>query len=159
MPTMNIRPATPDDLSLIRSLIAELAVYEKLENEVVVTDALLHEYLFVQSIARCVLAFEDEVPVGFALWFYNYSTFVGKKGLYLEDLFVRPDFRQKGYGKKLLLHLVGIAVDEDCGRMEWSVLNWNTPAIDFYNSLGAVPMEDWTLYRLNAQAMQKLCGV
>ncbi|MBL7766866.1 MAG: GNAT family N-acetyltransferase [Chitinophagaceae bacterium] len=158
MPELTIRPATPEDLGLIRKLIAELALYEKLENEVVVTESLLHEYLFVQSIARCVLAYEADEPVGFALWFYNYSTFIGKKGLYLEDLFVRPAFRQKGYGKKLLLHLVSIAVAEDCGRMEWSVLNWNTPAIDFYNSLGAVPMEEWTLYRLSSQTMRKLCS-
>jgi GNAT superfamily N-acetyltransferase len=103
----------------------------------------------VKKLSACVLAFEDNVPVGFALYFFNFSTFLGKNGLYLEDLFVRPAFRGKGYGKKLLFHLADIAKQRNCGRMEWSVLNWNTPAIDFYKSIGAKPMDGWTVFRLD----------
>ena len=134
----------------------ELAVYEKLENEVVVTDELLKENIFTNSIAHCVLAFENERPIGFALYFYNYSTFIGRKGLYLEDLYVQPNYRGKGYGKKLLLHLVQTAKNEHCGRMEWSVLKWNQPAIDFYESLGAKAMEEWLVNRLDEKSMQAL---
>ncbi len=151
-----IRPATPEDIPLIRAFITELAEYEQLLDDVVVTDEQLLDHLFTQHSAHCVLAFENNEATGFALYFYNYSTFLGKKGLYLEDLFVRPVFRGKGYGKKLLLYLVDTALLEGCGRMEWSVLNWNQPAIDFYESLGAKPMKEWTVYRLTEDAMKAI---
>jgi GNAT superfamily N-acetyltransferase len=136
-------------MGLVLSFIRELAVYEKMIDEVVVTEDLLYDQLLVKKLSACVLAFEDNVPVGFALYFFNFSTFLGKNGLYLEDLFVRPAFRGKGYGKKLLFHLADIAKQRNCGRMEWSVLNWNTPAIDFYKSIGAKPMDGWTVFRLD----------
>ena len=144
-----IRECTHEDMGLVLSFIRELAVYEKMIDEVVVTEDLLYDQLLVKKLSACVLAFEDNVPVGFALYFFNFSTFLGKNGLYLEDLFVRPAFRGKGYGKKLLFHLADIAKQRNCGRMEWSVLNWNTPAIDFYKSLGAKAMDGWTVFRLD----------
>jgi GNAT superfamily N-acetyltransferase len=144
-----IRECTREDMGLVLSFIRELAVYEKMIDEVVVTEDLLYDQLLVKKLSACVLAFEDNVPVGFALYFFNFSTFLGKNGLYLEDLFVRPAFRGKGYGKKLLFHLADIAKQRNCGRMEWSVLNWNAPAIDFYKSIGAKPMDGWTVFRLD----------
>lgn len=144
-----IRECTREDMGLVLSFIKELAVYEKMIDEVVVTEDLLYDQLLVKKLSACVLAFEDNVPVGFALYFFNFSTFLGKNGLYLEDLFVRPAFRGKGYGKKLLFHLADIAKQRNCGRMEWSVLNWNTPAIDFYKSIGAKAMDGWTVFRLD----------
>jgi GNAT superfamily N-acetyltransferase len=156
MSVLNIRKALPEDVSIIKQFIVDLAVYEKMLDDVVVTEEMLHESLFVQHSAHCILAFENQVAVGFALYFYNYSTFLGKKGLYLEDLFVKPEYRGKGFGKQLLLHLVQIAKQERCGRMEWSVLNWNTPAIDFYKNLGAEAMQEWTVYRLNTKKMEEL---
>jgi GNAT superfamily N-acetyltransferase len=148
MPAFEIRNAEPGDEALILGFITELAVYEKMLDQVVVTEAQLSDQLFVKEKSKCVLAFEDDQAIGFALYFYNFSTFVGKNGLYLEDLFVRPAFRGKGYGKQLLMHLLDIAKKENCGRMEWSVLDWNTPAIDFYKSLGAVAMDEWTVFRM-----------
>jgi GNAT superfamily N-acetyltransferase len=144
-----IRECTHEDMGLVFSFIRELAVYEKMIDEVVVTEDLLYDQLLVKKLSACVLAFENNVPVGFALYFFNFSTFLGKNGLYLEDLFVRPEFRGKGYGKKLLFHLADIAKQRNCGRMEWSVLNWNTPAIDFYKSIGAKAMDGWTVFRLD----------
>jgi GNAT superfamily N-acetyltransferase len=144
-----IRECAREDMGLVLSFIRELAVYEKMIDEVVVTEDLLYDQLLVKKLSACVLAFEDNVPVGFALYFFNFSTFLGKNGLYLEDLFVRPAFRGKGYGKKLLFHLADIAKQRNCGRMEWSVLNWNTAAIDFYKSIGAKPMDGWTVFRLD----------
>ena len=144
-----IRECTHEDMGLVLSFIRELALYEKMIDEVVVTADLLYDQLLVKKLSSCVLAFEDNVPVGFALYFFNFSTFLGKNGLYLEDLFVRPAFRGKGYGKKLLFHLADIAKQRNCGRMEWSVLNWNTPAIDFYKSIGAKAMDGWTVFRLD----------
>lgn len=146
-----IREAEVNDVSLIKTFITELAVYEKMLNEVVVTEDLLMEQLFQKKSSFCLLAFEGELPVGFALYFYNFSTFLGKNGLYLEDLFVRPECRGKGYGKKLLFRLLDIAKEKNCGRMEWSVLNWNTPAIDFYKSIGAKAMDEWTVYRMKIE--------
>lgn len=148
MPTFEIRKAQPGDEALILGFITELAVYEKMLDQVIVTEQQLHDQLFIKEKSYCVLAFEDDQPIGFALYFYNFSTFVGKNGLYLEDLFVRPVFRGKGYGKQLLMHLLDIAKNENCGRMEWSVLDWNTPAIDFYKSIGAVAMDEWTVFRM-----------
>ncbi len=142
--------------ALILSFIRQLAVYEKLENEVVATEESLASHLFEKKSAYCMLAFEDDEPVGFALYFFNYSTFLGKKGLYLEDLFIRPEHRGKGYGKKMLLHIARTALDHQCGRMEWSVLNWNEPAIQFYESLGATAMNEWTVYRLTEDKLKAL---
>jgi len=156
MSILTIRKAIPEDISILKQFIIDLAVYEKMLDDVVVTDQLLFDSLFVQYAANCILAFEGQIPVGFALYFYNYSTFLGKKGLYLEDLFVKPEYRRRGYGKQLLLHLVQQAKQENCGRMEWSVLNWNTPAIEFYESIGAEAMQEWTVYRLNTKKMEEL---
>lgn len=147
--SFHIREVTPEDCPLLVQLIRELADYERLAYAMQATPDDLHRSLFIERAANAVLAYEADQPIGFALYFFNYSTFVGRKGLYLEDLYVRPEFRGKGYGKALLLHLVEVAQKEQCGRMEWSVLNWNTPAIDFYNSLGAQAMNEWTVYRLN----------
>lgn len=153
---LKIIKATPEHVSIIYFFITQLAIYEKMESEVISTESSLHEHLFERKSAYCILAFENEVPVGFALYFYNYSTFLGKKGLYLEDLFVLPSHRSKGYGKALLIDLIRIAIEENCGRMEWSVLNWNTPAIEFYEKLGAKPMEEWTVFRLTEKIMKDL---
>jgi GNAT superfamily N-acetyltransferase len=156
MINLEIKKATLSDIPTIKNFIMELAIYEKLENEVVVTDELLIENIFTNPIAHCVLAFENDTPIGFALYFYNYSTFIGRKGLYLEDLYVQPNYRGKGYGKKILLHLVQIAKSKHCGRMEWSVLKWNKPAIDFYDRIGAEAMKEWMVYRLDEKSMQAL---
>ncbi|MBK7762574.1 MAG: GNAT family N-acetyltransferase [Bacteroidetes bacterium] len=148
MPTFHIRDAEPADVELILSFIRELAVYEKMEDEVVADETTLSEYLFDKKSCHCILAFENDLPIGFALYFFNFSTFVGKQGLYLEDLFVKPEHRGKGYGKKLLFELMQIAKQKKCARMEWAVLNWNTPAIEFYKSIGAKAMSEWTVYRM-----------
>lgn len=136
--------------------IKKLAVYEKMINEVEATEATIYESLFVKHEAEVVFGCEDGVPVGFALFFHNFSTFVGRKGLYLEDLFVIPEKRGLGYGKALLLHLAHLAKERNCGRMEWVCLDWNTPSIAFYKSLGAKPMEDWTIYRLDEKSLSSL---
>ena len=152
----NIRKATENDTPIILELIRKLAVYEKMENDVITDVEELRENIFVKKYAEVLIAEEDEKPVGFALYFFNFSTFVGKPGLYLEDLFVEPEYRGKGYGKKLFIELSKIAKTENCGRMEWSVLNWNTPAINFYKSLQAKPMEEWTVYRLDKKGIADL---
>lgn len=151
-----IRKATAADSLLIFDLITKLAVFEKMEKEVVTSVEELRQNIFVNNYAEVIIAEEEDKPVGFALYFYNFSTFVGKPGLYLEDLFVEPDCRGKGYGKKLLVELSKIAKSKNCGRMEWSVLNWNTSAIDFYKSLGAKPMDEWSVFRLNEAAISNL---
>ena len=153
---LTIVPATEKHTTLILDFIKQLAVYEKMESDVVATEASVRFHLFEKKSAHCVLAYEEDVAVGFALYFFNYSTFLGKQGLYLEDLFVVPVHRGKGYGKKLLLYLAQTALESQCGRMEWSVLNWNKPAIDFYESLGAVPMNEWTVYRLSEEKLKSL---
>ena len=155
MAHFTIRKAEPADVQLILEFIRELAVYEKMLDQVVVTPDMLHTQLFVKETSFCLLAFEDDMPVGFALYFFNFSTFVGKNGLYLEDLFIRPEYRAKGYGKKLLQYLIDIARQTDCGRMEWAVLDWNTPAIEFYKKLGAVSMDEWTVFRLDMMNLQE----
>lgn len=147
--SFHIRAVTPEDCSLLVQLIRELAEYEKLADAMKATADDLHRSIFLEKSAHAVLAFAAEEVIGFALYFFNYSTFVGRKGLYLEDLYIRPEYRGKGYGKALFLYLIQVAQDEACGRMEWSVLNWNTPAIDFYKSLGAQAMNEWTVYRLD----------
>lgn len=155
MPNFSIRLAQTNDIDGILELIGALADYEHLRHAMSATAEQIRNSLFsVQPEAYCILAFEDDEAVGFAFYFYNYSTFLGKKGLYLEDLFVKPDFRGKGYGKQLITYLMREAANSGCGRMEWSVLNWNTPAIEFYQSLGAEAMSEWTVYRLNEAQLQ-----
>ncbi|WP_304344024.1 GNAT family N-acetyltransferase [Chryseobacterium koreense] len=151
-----IRKATEQDIPTIFDLIKKLAVYEKLENEVVTSEEELKKNVFDNGFAKVLIGEEDGNPVGFALYFYNFSTFVGKPGIYLEDLFVEPDRRGKGYGKKLLIELAKIAETENCGRFEWSVLDWNTPSIEFYKSVGAKPMDEWTVFRLDEQGISEL---
>ena len=151
-----IRPAAPGDEAFILSLIIELAEYEKLAHEVVATEEVLHEWLFEKEKARVLIAEEDGVGVGYALYFYNFSTFLGRAGIYLEDLYVRPAYRKRGYGKALLRKLAQIAQAEGCGRLEWSCLDWNQPSIDFYLSLNAKPMDGWTVYRLTGDTLKAL---
>ena len=151
-----IREAERHDVSLLMEFIRGIAHYEKMENEVVASPDVLEREMFDEHRAEAIFAVVDGREVGFALYFYNFSTFIGHSGLYLEDLFVCPEERGKGYGKALLLHLVRIARERNCGRMEWTCLNWNQPSIDFYLSLGAVPMKEWTVYRLDASAMERI---
>lgn len=152
-----IRTATVDDVPLILQFIKELAEYEKLANDVTATEELLRNNLFgSRQTAEVLLGFEDAEPAGFALFFHNFSTFIGKPGIYLEDLFVRPKFRGRGYGKALMVQIARTAVQRDCGRFEWSVLNWNTPSIEFYRSLGAKPMSEWTVQRLTRKEIEAL---
>lgn len=156
-PEFRIRPARPDDAALVLSFIHGLAEYERAPNEVVATEADIRATLEGEpKRAEVVLAFEGDEPVGFALFFHNYSTWLGRAGLYLEDLFVRPEHRGKGHGRRLLAHLAAIARDRGCRRMEWSVLDWNEPAIRFYRSLGALPMSEWTVHRLTGDALDAL---
>ena len=156
---MEIRKAVRQDVPLILEFIKGIARYEKMENEVVATTELLEEQLFDKGRAEVIFAMEEGVEVGFALFFHNFSTFLGCSGLYLEDLFVYPEHRGKGYGKALFLELVRIANERGCGRMEWVCLNWNKPSIDFYRSMGAVPLDEWTTYRLTSDAMKKLTSL
>jgi GNAT superfamily N-acetyltransferase len=159
MKDFNLRPATPDDVPLILELIRELAAYEKLSHEVSATEELLRRNLFGPlANAEAVLACEAGTCVGFALFFHNFSTFLGKPGIYLEDLYIRPAFRGHGHGRALMVHLARLARDRDCGRFEWSVLNWNQPSIDFYHSLGAQPMDDWTVQRVSGPALHALAA-
>lgn len=152
-----IRPARPQDVSQILSFIRELAVYEKLEHEVVATEESLRTTLFSDKPAAEVVFIEDNgIPVGFALYFTSYSTFLGKPGLYLEDLYVKPEARGRGYGKKLLAYLAKEVVHRNYGRLEWSVLDWNLPSIEFYESLGAEPLADWIRYRLTEAPLKRL---
>jgi GNAT superfamily N-acetyltransferase len=154
-----IRPATPADVPTIARLIRELAAYERLTHEVVLSEEALELHLFgPRRFAEVLLVEDDGRAVGFALFFHNYSTFLGKPGLYLEDLFVEPAYRGRGYGKELFRALARLAVERGCGRMEWAVLDWNEPAIGFYQSLGAQAMDEWTVYRLTGEALTKLAG-
>ena len=157
--SFTIRKATENDIPTILHLITQLAIYEKLEHEVVATEETLKQTIFVQNYAEVIIGEEDGQPVGFALFFHNYSTFLSKPGIYLEDLFVEVEHRGKGYGKKLLAELARIAKERNCGRLEWSVLNWNTPSIEFYKSLGAKPMDEWTVYRLTEQEINDLAAL
>ena len=153
----HIRPAAATDVPVILALIRELAEYEKLLHEVVATEALVKTALFgPEPVAQCALACVHSDPVGFALYFHNYSTFKGRAGLYLEDLFVRPEHRGHGIGEALLRHLARIAVERGCPRMEWAVLNWNKRAIEFYERVGAVGILDWTVFRVSGEALVRL---
>lgn len=156
---LSIRPAAPADVPEILALIRELAEYERLLHEVVATEDSLHAALFgpVRAV-EAVVAREHAAVVGFALYFHNFSTFLARRGLYLEDLYVRPEHRGKGYGHALLAHLAALAVERGCGRMEWAVLDWNRRAIDFYQAMGAVPASDWTIFRVTGEALARLAG-
>jgi GNAT superfamily N-acetyltransferase len=158
MPT-TIRPATPTDLPLILDLIQQLAEYEKLRDACVATEDRLRESLFgAQPAAEVLIAEHDGIAAGFALFCHNYSTFLAQRGIWLEDLFVRPAHRGHGLGKLLLGHLAALALERGCGRLEWAVLDWNTPAIGFYRSLGAVPMDEWTTFRVTGEELRHLAA-
>lgn len=150
---MKIRYAKQEDVNIVLSLIKELAAYEKMSDEVVATEALLSQWLFEKKIAEVILLESENRIIGFALYFYNYSTFVGRGGIYLEDIYIQPAYRGRGYGKSVFYHLAKIAGEQGLGRIEWSCLNWNTPSIEFYHSLGAVKKDDWLLFRLQGQAL------
>ncbi|MBF5026340.1 GNAT family N-acetyltransferase [Planobacterium oryzisoli] len=154
--TFKIRKASKQDATLIFDFIYQLAVYEKMESDVKTSPEELTKALFENQYAQVLIAEEETKPVGFALYFFNFSTFLGRPGLYLEDLFVDPAYRGKGYGKALLIELSRIAKSKNCGRMEWSVLKWNTPSIEFYKSLGAKEMEEWSVYRLEEDELKSL---
>ena len=156
MTELTFRMAIPGDEHTILDIILELARYEKLEHEVVATPELLREWLFEKEKAEVLLAEVDGIVVGSALFFHNFSTFLGRAGIYLEDLFVRPEYRNRGYGKALLQKLASITVERGCGRLEWSCLDWNQPSIDFYTKrMNAVPMDGWTVYRLTGETLKK----
>jgi GNAT superfamily N-acetyltransferase len=160
MKDFEIRTATEADVPVILSLIRELAEYEREPDAVVANEAGLREVLFgAKPSAEVLLALEAGEPVGFAVFFFNFSTWLGRPGLYLEDLFVRPNLRGKGYGRALLERLAQIAQERGCGRMEWAVLDWNEPAIQFYKKLGAQPMDEWTVFRLTREGIAKLAKV
>ena len=154
---IQIRPATPADIPVVLRFVRELAVFEKLQHEVEADEGRLREGLFPAdggAAAECVLAFADGAPAGFALFFTNYSTFLGKPGIYLEDLYVPPEFRGSGIGRALLVHVARLAKARGCGRMEWTVLSWNRAAIEFYESLGAAVLPDWRVCRLTGEALR-----
>ena len=153
---MEIRYAERKDTAIILNFIKDLASYENMLDQVVATETLLEEWLFDKKAAEVIFAIEDGKEVGFALFFHNFSTFLGRAGIYLEDLFVLPEYRGRGYGKGLLRKLAQIALERGCGRLEWACLDWNKPSIDFYLSLGAQPMDEWTTYRLTGDTLRKM---
>ena len=156
MDNTKFRFATENDTALILSFIKELAEYEKMSDQVVADEILLREWIFEKKKAEVIFAVEDGKEVGFALFFHNFSTFLGRAGIYLEDLYVRPEYRGHGHGKGLLRELARIAVERGCGRLEWWCLDWNRPSIDFYLSLGAEPMDEWTTYRFSGESHHTL---
>lgn len=151
-----IRFATQKDTALVLEFIKALAEYEHMSNLVVATEDTLAEYLFKQNRAEVIIGEYNEEPVCFALFFHNYSTFLGRSGIYLEDLYVKPEMRGKGFGKAIFSYLAGLAIDRNCGRLEWSCLDWNEPSIKFYKHIGAKPMDEWTVYRLQGEALYHL---
>lgn len=153
-----IRFATREDVPEILRFIKELAEYEKMADEVVADEKLLEEWIFDKKKAEVIFVLHDGKPAGFALFFHNFSTFLGRAGVYLEDLYVSPEYRKMGYGKELLVALAKIARERGCGRLEWCCLDWNQPSIDFYKSLGAVPMDIWTTYRVTGETLDRLAG-
>ena len=154
--SLGFRNAQRNDVGLILQFIRELADYEKMLSEVVADEATLEEWIFDKQKAEVSFALEGEKEVGVALYFHNFSTFLGRAGIYLEDLYVKPEYRGKGYGKAILKKLASIAVERGCGRLEWWCLDWNKPSIDFYRSLGAEPMDDWTVYRIAGETLTNL---
>lgn len=155
---VTFRPAEEKDTALLLTFIRALADYEHMLDNVVATEEILSDWLFERRVAEAFFAVEDGVEVGFALYFHNFSTFLGRGGIYLEDLFVLPEHRGKGYGKAILTRLAQIARERGCGRLEWACLDWNKPSIDFYLSLGAKPMDEWTVYRVSGEALTQLAG-
>lgn len=155
---VSLRLAEKEDVGLVLRFIKELADYEQLLDEVVATEEILLETIFEKRAAEVVIAELNDEPVGFALFFHNFSTFLGRPGLYLEDLYVRPEMRGKGIGKMLLSFLAKLALDRGCGRFEWWCLDWNKPSIDFYVSIGAIPMDEWTVYRVSGDALTNLAS-
>lgn len=153
---MEFRYATREDAGKILEFINGLAVYEHMEDEVIATPELLQEWIFEKGKAEVIFCVDNGVEVGFALFFHNFSTFLGRAGIYLEDLFVKPEYRGKGYGKGLLRRLAQIALERECGRLEWACLDWNQPSIDFYLSLDATQMNEWTTYRLTGDSLKKM---
>lgn len=153
---ISFRFAEEKDTTLILDFIKELASYEKMLDQVVADEELLKEWIFNKKRAEVIFAVAEDKEVGFALFFYNFSTFLGRAGIYLEDLFVRPEYRGRGYGKDILKKLAGIAVERGCGRLEWWCLDWNKPSIEFYLSLGAEAMEDWTVYRISGNTLKEM---
>ena len=159
MEEVTFRKAVREDVPLILEFIKGLAEYEKMSDEVVATEEILDEWLFDKEKAEVIFAIAEGEEVGFALFFHNFSTFLGRAGIYLEDLFVKPKYRGNGYGKAILKRLAQIAVERGCGRLEWSCLDWNQPSIDFYLSLGATPMSGWTGYRMTGKTLADAAGV
>lgn len=155
MSMFNIRHAVPEDTSLILDFIKKLAEYERCLDEVVADESTLYNSLFVEKSAEVIIAEEDGMPIGFALFFHNFSTFVGRKGLYLEDLFILPEKRGLGYGKRILKYLARLAVERNCGRMEWICLDWNAPSLAFYRKIGAFPLDEWTVQRMTEDVMHE----
>lgn len=158
MENLSFRFAKREDVSKILYFIRELASYEHMLAEVVATEEVLEEWLFEKEKAEVLFAVKDGEEIGFALFFHNFSTFLGRAGIYLEDLYVKPEYRGNGYGKALLQELARIALERGCGRLEWWCLDWNQPSIDFYLAMGAEPMKDWTVYRVAGEALEKLGG-
>jgi len=156
---LQIRPAIPGDESLLLKLIGELANYEKAPSSVLTDESAIYNSLFTsKGNAYALICEYENIAIGYAVYFFNYSTWLGRKGIYVEDIYIRPSYRGKGVGKALFEYIARIAVDNDCGRMEWSVLNWNTPAIGFYRHIGALPQDEWTVYRLQGQALNQLAS-
>lgn len=156
---LKIRETNEKDCELILSLIKEIAEYEKMSNQVIATEETLLEYIFKNNRAEVIILELDKNPIGYALFFYNFSTFVGRSGLYLEDIFIKKEFRGRGIGKEVFKFLARKAREEGCKRMEWVCLDWNEPSINFYKSLGAIPMDEWTIYRLNEKEIKKLSEI
>lgn len=155
IPNFTIRFATENDVPLILKFIKELAAYEKLAHEVTATEAILYDSLFKRKAAEVIIGEYENEPVAFALFFHNFSTFLGKPGIYLEDLYVKPEYRKYGFGKTMLAYLGKLAIERDCGRVEWWCLDWNKKSIEFYKKCGAEAMDDWTVYRLSGEALHK----
>ncbi len=154
----HLRLATIEDVETVLGFIKELAEYEHMSDQVVATPELLKETIFIQKKAEVIIAEYSGIPVGFALFFHNYSTFLGRPGIYLEDLYVKQEMRGHGLGTQILSYLAKLATERDCGRLEWACLDWNEPSIQFYKQMGAVPMEDWTVYRLQGESLQNMAA-
>jgi len=155
-PELTFRYATREDTGLVLRFIKELADYEKMSDDIVADEKTLEYWIFDKQKAEVFFALEDGKEVGFALYFHNFSTFVGRAGIYLEDIYIKPEYRGKGYGKAMLKKIASIAVERGCGRLEWMCLNWNKPSIEFYQSLGAIPMSEWTVYRISGDTLTSL---
>jgi GNAT superfamily N-acetyltransferase len=158
LPDFEIRPAAVDDVPLILSFIKKLADYEKLAHEVVATEESLRETLFKRKMAEVAIGYFQNKAIGLVLFFHNYSTFLGRPGLYIEDLFVDESYRRRGFGAALLRYVAALAIERNCGRLEWSALDWNKPAVDFYTKLGAVPMRGWTVFRITGQSLANVAA-